>query len=51
MAKNWPDNPCLNYSWHKDLTNFVKVEFSLVKDNHDLIDESNYFEQLEVDKD
>jgi hypothetical protein len=51
MVKNWPNDPCLNYSQHKDLTNFLKVEFVLAKDNYDLIEESTSFEQLELDKD
>jgi hypothetical protein len=51
MVKNWPNDPCLNCSHHKDLRNFLKVEFVLAKDNYDLIEESNYFEQLELDKD
>jgi hypothetical protein len=51
MVKNWLDNPCLNCSQHKDLTYFLKVEFVLAEDNYDLIEESKYFEQLELDKD
>jgi hypothetical protein len=51
MVKNWLDNPCLNYSQHNDLTNFLKVESILAKDNYVLIEKSNYFEQLELDKD
>jgi hypothetical protein len=48
-VKNWLDDPYLNYSQHKDLTNFLKVEFSLAKNTYDLIEESNYFKQLELD--
>jgi hypothetical protein len=33
------------------LTNFLEVEFSLAEDIFDLIKESNYFEQLELDND
>ncbi len=51
MVKKWLDDPYLNCSQHKDLTNFLKVEFSLVEDIYDLIEESNYFEQLELDND
>jgi hypothetical protein len=50
MVKNWPNNP-LNCSQHKGLIDFLKVEFVLAKDNYDLIEESNYFEQLEPYKD
>jgi hypothetical protein len=41
----------LNCSQHKDLADFLKVEFVLAKDNYDLIEESNSFEQLKLDKD
>jgi len=50
VVKKWFDDPCLNYSQHKDLTDFLKVESVLVEDNYDLIKESNYFKQLELDK-
>ncbi len=51
VVKNWPDDHCLNCSQHKYLKDFLKVESSLAKDNYDLIEESNYFEQLVLDKD
>ncbi len=51
MVKNWPDNSHLNFSWHKDLTNFLKIKFVLAENNYDLIEKLNYFEQLELDKD
>jgi hypothetical protein len=38
MVKNWLDDPHINYSLHKDLTYFLKVEFSLAEDNYDLIE-------------
>jgi hypothetical protein len=50
VVKKWFDDPCLNCSQHKDLTDFLKVESVLVEDNYDLIKESNYFKQLELDK-
>ncbi len=31
MVKNWFDDPRLNCLEHKDLTNFLKVEFVLAK--------------------
>jgi hypothetical protein len=51
VLKNWLYDPYLNCSQHKDLTNFLKFEFSLANDIYDLIEESNYFEQLELDND
>jgi hypothetical protein len=49
VVKNWLDDPCLNCSRHMNLTNFLKVEFVLAIDNYDLIEESIYFEKLELD--
>ncbi len=51
MVKNWLDDSCLNCSLHKELIDFLKVEFVLTKDNYNLVEESNYFEQLELNKD
>ncbi len=51
MLKNQPHNPHLNCSRYNDLTYYLKVESSLAEDNYDLIQESNYFEQLEMDND
>jgi len=34
-----------------NLTNFMKVENLLIKEIFDLIEESNYFEQLEINND
>jgi hypothetical protein len=49
VVKNWLDDPCLNCSRHTNLANFLKVEYVLTKDNYDLIEESNYFEKMELD--
>jgi hypothetical protein len=49
MVKNLPNDLHFNFSQRKDLTNFMKVESLLAKDNYDLIKESNYFEQTELD--
>ncbi len=38
MVNNWPNDFLLNYSWHKDLTNFMKVESLLAKQIYDLIE-------------
>jgi hypothetical protein len=34
-----------------DLTKSLKIKYGLVENNYDVIEESNYFEQLELDKD
>ncbi len=44
-------NPCLNCLQHKDFINVIKVEHLFVEENYDLIEESKYFEQLELDND
>jgi hypothetical protein len=44
MVKNLPNDPHYNFSQHKALTNFMKFESFLAKDNYDLIKESTYFE-------
>ncbi len=49
VVKNWFDDPYLNCSQHKDLIELWKLKFLLAKKNYDLIKESNYFEQLELD--
>jgi len=51
MVKNWFDNPSSNCSKHKDLIGFLIIEFSLAKNNFDLIEKSYYFEHLELDND
>ncbi len=48
--KNWYNDPYLNCLQHKDLINVIKVEHLLVEENYYLIEESNYFEQLELNK-
>jgi hypothetical protein len=44
-VKNWFDDLRLNCSQHTNL----KIEYVLAKYNYDLIEESNYFEKLELD--
>ncbi len=51
MMKNWYNDPCSNCLQHKDFINIMKVEHLLVEENYDLIEESNYFEQLDLDND
>jgi len=51
MMKNWYNDPRLNCLQHKDLINIMKVEHLFLEENYDLIKESNYFEQLDLDND
>ncbi len=41
----------MNCTWHKDMKDFVIIETSLAEDNYDLIEKTNFFEQLELDGD
>jgi hypothetical protein len=51
MMKNWYNDPRLNCLQHKDLINIMKVEHLFLEENYDLIKESYYFEQLDLDND
>ncbi len=51
MVKNWPNDQCLNRSTNANFKDYIKIEVALVKDNHELIEESNYFEEFKVDND
>lgn len=39
----------MNCMWHKDMKDFMIVENSLAEDNYALIEEVDFFEQLELD--
>ncbi len=49
VLKNWPDDPRMNCMLRKDIKDFMTVENALAEDNYDLIEEVDYFEQLELD--
>lgn len=51
MVKNWPNDQCLNCSTNANFKDYVKTEVALIKDNYELIEESNYFEEFKVDND
>jgi hypothetical protein len=51
MVKNWPDDPCHNYKPNVVLKEYLKEEDSLAKENYDLLEEADFFEQLQVDND
>ncbi len=51
MTKNQFDLPCLNCTLNANLKNYMKANSVLVKENHQLIKEVEYFKELQVDKD
>jgi hypothetical protein len=51
MVKNWLDDPCHNYKPNVDLKEYLKEEDSLLEENYDLLEELDFFGQLQVDND
>ncbi len=51
VVKNWLDDPHHNCKPNANLKEYLKEEDSLVKDNYDLVEEADFFEQLQVDND
>jgi hypothetical protein len=46
LIKNWPNDSRLNYTPILALQNYMKIEYSLVEENCDLIEKIGFFEQL-----
>jgi hypothetical protein len=46
IINNWPDDPCLNYTLNVDLKDYLKTEIGLIKDNDEMMEEANYFQEL-----
>jgi len=51
IINNWPHDLHLNCTPNVDLKDYSKVEIGLVKDNYELIEEVEYFEELQIDED
>jgi hypothetical protein len=51
MVKNWPDDQCHNWKPNVNLKEYFKEEDSFVEENYDLLEEADFFEQLQVDND
>jgi hypothetical protein len=51
VVKNWPNDPCHNCKPNANLKEYLKEEDSLAKENYDLREEVDFFEQLQVDND
>ncbi len=50
VVKNWPKDPCHNYKPNANLKEYLKKEDSLAKENYDLLEEVDFFKQLQVYK-
>jgi hypothetical protein len=46
VMKNWPNVPHFNCKKKINLKQYMKVKTFLVNDNHDLIEEVEYFKEL-----
>jgi hypothetical protein len=51
VVKNWPNDPCHNCKSNANLKEYLKEEDFLAKENYDLREEVDFFEQLQVDND
>ncbi len=51
VVKNWLDDSCANFKQNLDFKQYLKVEDYLVEKNNNLIEEHNFFEELEIDGD
>jgi hypothetical protein len=51
VVKNWFDDPHHNCKPNAILKEYLKEEDFLIKDNYDLLEEVDFFEQLQVDYD
>ncbi len=49
VVKNWPNDSWLNCTPILAFQNYMKIEYSLVEENCDLIEKINFFEELQVD--
>jgi hypothetical protein len=51
IAKNWFDDPCINYTPNKTMKDYLKAKRFLADDTYELIEEAKYFEDMNVDGD
>jgi hypothetical protein len=51
MVKNWPNDPRLNFLANVNFKDYIKFEITLVEDNHELIENFEFFEELKVEND
>jgi len=48
VVKNWPNDSHANYKPNLDFKQCLKTKESLVEKNYNLIEEHNFFEELEL---
>ncbi len=51
VVKNWSNDLHANCKPHSNFKQYLKIEKSLAKDNYNVMEEHNLFEELEVDGD
>jgi len=51
IAKNWPDDLCMNYMANANFKDYIKILITLVEENYEFIEESEYFENLLINSD
>jgi len=51
IVKIWPNDPHMNFMPNNNMKDYLKVKGSLVNDNNELIEETKYFENLNMDSD
>jgi len=49
IVKNWHDDLCANCIPNFDFKQYLKIEKLLVEDNYNLIEEHDFFTELQVD--
>ncbi len=49
VVKNWLDDPWLNCTPTTALKDYMKIECLIVENKYDLMEEVDFFKQLEVD--
>jgi len=51
IAKNWPDDLCMNCMANVSFKDYIKILITLVEENYEFIEKSKYFENLLVNSD
>jgi hypothetical protein len=51
IVQTWPNDPHMNFMPNNNKKYYLKAKASLVNDNYELIEETKYFENLNMDSD
>ncbi len=51
IVKIWPNAPHMNFMPNNNMKDYLKAKGSLVNDNYELIEETKYLENLNMDSD